>query len=195
MKVVAFNCSPRKNGNTHDMLKTVLDVLESEGIETELVQVGGKDVHGCRACGACRKNKDMKCIQSDDIINECVKKMAEADGILMGSPSYFADVTVETKAIIDRCGYVLRSNGNPLKKKVGSAVCSMRRAGATHVLDTMNHFFTINEMVVVSSSYWNLSLAREKGDYLEDEEGVNTMKTLGQNMAWALKKLNAPDSE
>lgn len=189
MKVVAFNCSPRKDGNTSHMIKDVLKVLESEGIETEFVQVGGELIRGCRACGGCGKNKDMKCVFDDDIINSCIQKMAEADGIIIGSPTYFADLTTEAKALIDRGGYVLRANGLPVRRKVGAAVGAVRRAGAIHTLDSINHFFTINEMVVVSSSYWNMSLARAEGDYESDAEGVKTMKTLGENMAWLLKKL------
>jgi multimeric flavodoxin WrbA len=190
MKVVAFNCSPRKDGNTAHMIKTVLSKLEAEGIETEFVQVGGTDIRGCRACMACSKNKDMKCILPDDGLNSYVEKMAEADGIIIGSPTYFADLTAEAKALIDRGGYVLRSNGNPLRRKVGVAVVAVRRAGGIHVFDSINHFFSINEMVVPSSSYWNVSLARVPGDYENDAEGVKTMETLGDNMAWLMKKLN-----
>lgn len=189
MKVVAFNCSPHRDGNTAHMIKTVLSELESEGIETELVQVGGKDIHGCRACTACRKNQDMRCIQDDDGLNGYVGKMAEADGIIIGSPTYFADLTTEAKALIDRAGYVIRSNGNPMKRKVGAAVVAVRRAGSIHVLDSITHFFTINDMFVVPSSYWNMSLAQKPGDYEKDEEGVKTMQDLGKNMAWLLKKL------
>lgn len=191
MKVVAFNCSPRKEGNTYHMIKTVLDVIQKEGIETEIVQVGGHDLHGCRGCGGCRRNKDGKCVFSEDILNECYWKMVEADGIIIGSPTYFADLTAEAKALIDRCGYVARSNDNPLKRKVGTSVCAARRAGSIHVLDSINHFFTINEMILVSSSYWNMSLSVAKDDYEKDDEGIQTMITLGQNMAWALKKLNS----
>ena len=191
MKVVAFNCSPRKDGNTCHMIKEAFSILEAEGIETELVQVGGLDLHGCRACGACRRNPNMKCVMDDDIVNSCIAKMAEADGIIIGSPTYFADLTSEAKALIDRCGYVLRGNGNPIKRKVGAAVVAVRRAGSTHVMDSINHFFTINEMLVVSSSYWTMSLAAAKGDFENDAEGFATIRRLGENMAWALKKLNA----
>lgn len=189
MKVVAFNCSPRKNGNTCHMILDVFKILSAEGIETELVQVGGNDIHGCRACGSCRKNKDMRCVMDDDIINSCVKKMVEADGIIIGSPTYFADVNTEAKALIDRAGYVLKSNGTPVKRKLGAAVVAVRRAGGIHTFDTINHFFTISEMITVGSSYWNVSLAQAEGDYEKDEEGKRTMKTLGENMAWLLKKL------
>ncbi|MDR0309720.1 MAG: flavodoxin family protein [Candidatus Methanoplasma sp.] len=189
MKVVAFNCSPRENGNTARMIKDVFKVLNSEGIETELVHVGGKDMHGCRACGSCGKTKNMRCILDDDILNECVRKMVEADGIIIGSPTYFADVTSEAKALIDRAGYVTRNNGTALRRKAGAAVVAARRAGGIHSFDTINHFFTINEMITVGSSYWNITLARAEGDYDNDAEGVKIMNVLGENMAWLIKKI------
>ncbi len=189
MKVAAFNCSPKKDGNTAHMIKTVLSVLESEGIETEFVQVGGEDLKGCKACMGCSRNKDMKCVQKDKM-NDFIAIMAEADGIIIGSPTYFADLTPEAKALIDRCGYVLRSNGNPLIRKVGAGVVAVRRAGGIHTLDSINHFFSINQMIVPNSSYWNVSLSRVPGDFEKDEEGVKTMEDLGKNMAWLLKKLN-----
>lgn len=189
MKVVAFNCSPRKDGNTSQMIKDVFKVLEREGIETEFVQLGGNDLHGCRACGACAKTKDLKCIMDDDMLNDCIQKIIGSDGIIIGSPTYFSDVTTEAKALIDRAGYVIRMNGIPTKRKVGAAVVAVRRAGATHTFNTINNFFTMNEMIVVGSSYWNLSVAWKEGDYEKDKEGVRTMKDLGENMAWLLKKL------
>ncbi|MDR1690899.1 MAG: flavodoxin family protein [Candidatus Methanoplasma sp.] len=189
VKVVAFNCSPRKNGNTCHMIDDVLKILESEGIETEFIQVGGQDIHGCRACGGCAKTKNMRCVMDDDIVNSCIQKIVEADGVIIGSPTYFSDVTSEAKALIDRAGYVIRMNGIPTKRKVGAAVVAVRRAGGIHAFNTINHFFTINEMIVVGSSYWNLSLAWKEGDYEGDKEGVRTMKDLGNNMAWLMKKI------
>ncbi|MDR1405033.1 MAG: flavodoxin family protein [Candidatus Methanoplasma sp.] len=189
MKVVAFNCSPRRDGNTCHMIKDVLRILESGGIETEMVQVGGHDLHGCRACGSCARTKDMRCIMDDDMLNTCVQKIVAADGVIIGSPTYFSDVTSETKALIDRAGYVIRMNGIPTKRKVGAAIVAVRRAGAVHTFNTINQFFTINEMIVVGSSYWNLSVAWKEGDYEKDAEGVRTMKDLGENMAWLLEKI------
>lgn len=189
MKAVGFNCSPRKDGNTAHMLKDVLSQLESKGIETDYVQVGGCDLHGCRACGGCARNKNMKCVLDDDIVNSCMEKMIAADIIIIGSPTYFADLTTEAKALIDRSGYTLRSNGNPLKRKIGAAVVSVRRCGGIHVFDSINHFFTINEMVVASSNYWNVTLARAPGDYDKDEEAIGTMKVLADNIAWLSEKL------
>ncbi len=190
MKVTAFNCSPRKDGNTAHMLKTVLSVLEENGIETEFVQVGGIDMHTCRACGKCKKNMDGKCVLDDDPLNEYSSKMVESDGILIGSPTYFADLSADAKILIDRVGYSCGTkNGNPLKRKVGAAVVTARRAGSVNAFDSINHFFLVKEMIVAGSSYWNMSLARDYGDYENDAEGITTMKKLGENMAWLLKKL------
>lgn len=190
MKVVAFNCSPRANGNTAHMIATVLKVLEDHGIETEMIQVGGNDLHGCRACQGCSRNKDMRCVLSDDMLNDCIEKMVSADGIIIGSPTYFSDLTTEAKALIDRAGYVTRANGMVLKHKVGAAVSAVRRAGGICTFDSINHFFSINDMITVGSSYWNVSLSRVPGDYEEDAEGVKTMEDLGESMAWILEKIH-----
>jgi len=189
MKAVAFNGSPKADGNTAHMLKLVLADLAKEGIETELVQVGGELIHGCKACGKCRQNKDMRCAVASDRMNEWIQKMASADAIIIGSPTYFASLTPETKALIDRCGYVCRANGNVLRRKIGAAVAVARRAGAVNVFDAINHFFTISEMVVPGSSYWNLSLSLAPGDFEKDTEGNATMHTLADNIAWLMKKL------
>lgn len=189
MKVAAFNCSPHKDGNTARMLRAVLDVLDSEGIETEFIQVGGRLLQGCTACGTCKRDKNLRCSLPDDGMNEFAEKMTSADGIIIGSPTFYSDLTTEAKALIDRVGYMNGGAGNRLWRKVGASVSPARRAGSTHTLDSINHFFMINEMVVVSSSYWNMSLARLPGDYESDEEGVRTMHNLGKNMAWVLKKL------
>lgn len=190
MKVIAFNGSPRKNGNTAAMLDVVLEVLRENGIETEKIQIGGEVIKPCNACYLCAKRRDRKCAIDDDVVNECISKMLEADGIIIGSPTYFADVTPETKALIDRAGLVVRVNGDLLKRKVGAAVVVERRAGSIHAFDTINHFFTIGQMIVVGSNYWNVGIGREKGEVKSDEEGMDIMKTLGENMAWLLKKLS-----
>jgi multimeric flavodoxin WrbA len=189
MKVVAFNGSPRKGGNTEHLIRHVLAVLKEEGIRTELVQVGGKKVHGCIACGKCFVNQDGKCVFDDDIINKCIGKMVAADGIIIGSPTYFADVSTETKALIDRAGFVVMANGGLLSRKMGAAVVAARRAGAVHVFDSINHFFGISNMYTVGSSYWNLGIGMNPGDVEKDEEGIQTMRNLGANMAWILNKL------
>jgi multimeric flavodoxin WrbA len=189
MKAIAFNGSPRKGGNTEILLKEVLGILEGKGIKTELIQVGGKDVRGCVACLKCRKEGDGRCHKENDHINRCISKMIKADIILIGSPVYFADITSETKALIDVAGYSLRGAGSPLKRKIGAAVIAARRTGAIHALDSINHFFLINEMIIPGSSYWNMAIGREKGEVLNDEEGMKTMRILGENIAWLLKKI------
>ena len=189
MKVVAFNGSPRKDGNTATLIRHVTDVLEAAGIQTERIQVGGKRIHGCVACYKCFENKDRRCAVADDILNDCVEKMTGADGIILGSPTYFADMSTEIKALIDRSGLVGKANGDLYKRKVGAAVVVARRAGAVHTFDSINHFFTISQMVIPGASYWNVGFGREKGEVLSDDEGLATMKTLGQNMAWVMQKL------
>lgn len=191
MKVVAFNGSARKDGNTAILLRLVLDELRHEGIETELVQLAGKKIHGCIACRECFGRKDGRCAQKDDDGNALLDKMVKAEGVLLGSPTYVADVSPEIKALIDRACMVTRANSNAMRRKVGAAVIAVRRAGAMHAFDALNHFFLISEMIVPGSSYWNIGIGREKGEVEQDAEGVETMKTLGRNMAWLLKKLHA----
>jgi multimeric flavodoxin WrbA len=190
MKVVAFNGSARRDGNTAILVKTVFEELEREGIETELVQLARRDIRGCIACYKCADNLDQRCAVKHDIANECIEKMIEAQGIILASPTYFADVTAEMKALIDRSGMVAKTNGDLLRRKVGAAVVAVRRGGAIHSFDTMNHFFFINQMIVPGSSYWNVGIGRQPGEVSADEEGLATMKTLGQNMAWLLKKIH-----
>ncbi|AKB34905.1 iron-sulfur flavoprotein [Methanosarcina siciliae C2J] len=191
MKVVAFNGSPRKEGNTVTLIKHILAELEKEGIETEMVQIGGKSVHGCTACAKCYENKDKKCVIDKDIVNECIEKMLEADGIILASPTYFSDLTPELKALIDRAGFVAKANNEMFRYKVGAAVVAVRRAGAVHVFDSINHFFTISQMIIPGASYWNIGIGLAEGDVEKDEEGIRTMQVLGRNMAWLLKKVNA----
>lgn len=189
MKVVAFNGSPHAEGNTYSLLHIACKVLEDEGVHTEIVHVGGKPVHGCLACMKCFENKDNKCIQTGDIVNTCIEKMIEAEGMLIGSPTYFADVTPEIKALIDRAGFVGFANNGLFKRKLGAAVVAVRRAGAVHVFDSINHFFLISQMIVPGSSYWNLGVSGRAKDVSGDDEGVRTMQNLGKNMAWLLNKI------
>jgi multimeric flavodoxin WrbA len=191
MKVIAFCGSPRKEGNTATLLKYATAELEKAGIETEIFQLGGRKLRGCLACYKCFENKDKRCSQTSDVINECIEKMLEADGIILGSPTYFSNVSTEIKALIDRAGLVAKANDEMFKRKVGAAVVAVRRAGATHVFNSINYFFTISQMIIPGSSYWNLGVGLNPGDVAKDEEGVATIKTLGQNMAWLLKKLKA----
>lgn len=189
MRVVAFNGSPRKDGNTARLIRRVFAELEAEGIKTELVQLGGERIHGCVACYSCFTNKDRRCAVGDDMANTFIEKMLEADGIILGSPTYFADITPETKALIDRAGLVARANGDLFQRKVGAGVVAVRRGGAIHAFDSINHFFLITQMIIPGSIYWNMAIGREKGEVESDDEGQRTMETLGRNMAWLLKKL------
>jgi multimeric flavodoxin WrbA len=190
MKVVAFNGSARKDGNTAILVQAVFRELKKEGIKTELVQLAGKKIQGCIACGKCFDNQDKMCAVKADIVNDCIEKMLNADGIILASPTYFADVSAEMKALIDRSGFVAKANQDMFKRKVGASIVAVRRAGAIHAFDTMNHFFFISQMIVPGSSYWNIGLGLAPGDVNGDEEGLATMQALGANMAWLLKKIN-----
>ena len=191
MKVIAINGSARKQGNTAILIKHVFSELEKEGIETELMELAGKKIQGCIACYKCFDNKDGKCAVKNDIVNDCIEKMVEADGIILGSPTYFADITSEMKALIERSGFTSTANCLMFKRKVGAAVIAVRRGGAIHAFDTINHFFHINQMIVPGSSYWNVGIGREIGDVDSDKEGIRNMQNLGENMAWLLKKIKS----
>jgi len=189
MKVVAFNGSARKDGNTAILLNTVLEEMKVRNITTELVQLAGQNLRGCIACYECFKRKDRKCAVTSDAMNEYIAKMIDADGILLGSPTYFADTSANMKALIERCGMVARANADIYQRKVGASVVAVRRAGASHVFSSLNYFFLISQMVVVGSSYWNIGRGREIGEVQSDEEGMQTMKKLGENMTWVLERL------
>ena len=190
MKVVAFNGSARRDGNTALLVRKVLEELEKGGITTELVQLAGKKIQGCIACYKCLENQDMRCAVKDDFLNDCLKKMYAADGIILASPTYFADVTSAMKALMERAGMVSKMNRDLLRRKIGAAVVAVRRAGAIHVFDTLNHFFFISQMIVPGSSYWNVGVGLEIGEVKNDEEGLTTMSVLGENMCWLLKKVS-----
>jgi multimeric flavodoxin WrbA len=188
MKVIAFNGSPREKGNTYHAIQTVFEELTKEGIETELIQLGGSNIQGCTACYECFENKNKQCVIEDDL-NQFIEKMVGAEGIIMGSPTFFSNVSTEVKALIDRAGLIAIANNYLLKRKIGAAVVAVRRAGAVHVYSSINFFFGINHMIIPGSSYWNLGVGLNPGDILKDREGISTLKDLGQNMAWLLNKL------
>ena len=190
MKVVAFSGSARKDGNTAILVNAVFRELKKAKIETELVQLAGKKIPGCIACMKCFEKKDKRCAITGDIVNECIEKMLEADGIILASPTYFADISANMKALIERAGFVAGANDAMFRRKVGASVVAVRRGGAIHAFDSMNHFFFISQMVVPGSSYWNVGIGLAPGDVKHDDEGIATMKTLGANMAWVMKKLN-----
>jgi multimeric flavodoxin WrbA len=189
MKVVALNGSARKKGNTTILLNLVLDELKKEGIKTELIHLAGQSIDGCRACYKCFKNQDRRCAVKKDIINDLIEKMETADGILLGSPTYFSDVSAGMRAVIERCGFVGRANNYMFKRKVGASVVAVRRAGAISAFNSMNLFLHYMQMVMPGASYWSIGIGRDAGEVLNDKEGVQTMESLGQNMAWLMKKV------
>jgi multimeric flavodoxin WrbA len=190
MKVAAFNGSARKDGNTAILVRVVFEELEKEGIGTELVQLAGEKIKGCIACYRCFENKNRKCAVDNDFANDCIGKMADAEGIILASPVYFSNVSTELKALIDRAGLVGIANGHMFRRKVGAAVVAVRRGGAVPTFDGINHFFFIQQMVVPGSSYWNFGLGRNPGEVVGDDEGLETMRNLGANMAWLLGKIH-----
>jgi len=189
MYALAVNGSPRKGGNTETLLKQVLKPLKKAGWDTELVQVGAKKIRGCIACFKCFENKDLRCSVNTDIFNEVMGKMIEADALILGSPTYFTDVSAELKALLDRSGLVALGNGRAFSGKIGAAVVAVRRAGATHVFDTINHMFLMSQMIIPGSTYWNMGIGLEKGDVKTDEEGLNNMRNLGETIAWLGKAM------
>jgi multimeric flavodoxin WrbA len=184
MKAVAINGSPRKGGNTEILLKQVLAPLTEAGWEAEFIQLGGADIRGCRACYHCFDTKDSQCGQKNDVFNSCMAKMAAADAIILGSPTYFSDVSAEMKALLDRAGLVALANGGLFRGKIGAAVVAVRRGGGTHAFDTMNHMFLMSGAIVPGSTYWNLGFGLDKGEVAKDEEAARNMADLGRTIAW-----------
>ncbi len=189
MKTVAFNGSPHKDGNTNLLLTKVLEPLREAGIETEIIHIGGQPIHGCTACFKCRINHNKQCIIKDDIVNDCIAKMVEADAIIIGSPTYFANVSSQTKALIDRAGMVSIMNGGLFARKIGAGVVVNRRGGATGAFDAINHLFLMSRMIVPGSIYWNFGVGMNPGDVQDDKEALANMKDLGETIAWLLKTL------
>lgn len=188
MKVVAFNGSPKENGNTAFALKTVLKELENEGIETKIIHVGNKLIRGCIGCGQCRQNQNEKCIFTDDIVNESVQEMKNADAIIISSPVYYASIAGTMKSFLDRTFYVAGANNNLLRLKIGASVVAVRRSGGVTTFNQLNNYLNIAELVIPSSNYWNVIHGTVPGDAEKDEEGVQIMRTLGKNLAWVLKQ-------
>ncbi len=195
MKVVAINGSPRKKGNTAHAIQLVANELEKEGIEVEVIQVGSQAYTGCTACGACTKNKDEKCTLKGDDLNKAIQKIKEADGILLGSPVYFADINGTMKSFLDRAFYVASANGKLFRHKVGASIVTVRRTGGTQALQTMNQYLQFSEMFMPSSNYWHILHGNTPGEVLKDEEGVQIARVLGKNMAFLLKAVHAKKDE
>lgn len=201
MKVIAFNGSPKKEGNTYHALKLVGDELEKEGIEFEIIHVGNKEIRGCLACGYCVRNKNEKCAINDEV-NGYIQKMKEADGILIGSPVHYAALGGTMKSFLDRAFYVTSVNDRMLRHKVGAAVVAVRRSGGVPTFNQLNNYINYSEMVMPTSNYWNVIHGTAPGEVLNDEEGVQIMRVLGKNTAWVLKliengkdKVKAPEAE
>ncbi|MCX7695970.1 MAG: flavodoxin family protein [Caloramator sp.] len=186
MKVVAFNGSPRKEGNTYHAINIVKEELQKEGIEVEIVHVGDKLIRGCIACGMCFKNKNERCI-IDDEVNDWIQKMKEADGIILGSPVYFSSIAGTMKSFLDRAFYVASANGNFLRHKVGASVVAVRRSGGVSTFNQLNNYINYAEMLMPSTNYWNVIHGAKASEALQDEEGVQIMRVLGKNMAYLLK--------
>ena len=188
MKVVAFNGSPHRDGNTYRLIRHTLDAIERAGIETELIQIGGKKVHPCIACGKCLENRDRQCVQKKDMVNECIEKMLAADAIIIGTSTHFAGVTPEIKAFMDRAFLVAQANDNMFRQKLGAALAAERRSGAVCAVDSINHYFCISGMFSAGSRYWNNAKGFLPGDVETDDEGIDTMKQLGENITWFVRK-------
>jgi len=189
MYAVAINGSPRKGGNTETLLKEVLGQLDAAGWETELVKVGGTAIRGCIACEKCFENKDNECSVKKDKFNEIFAKMLKADAMILGSPTYFAAVSADLKALIERAGYVAYANDHAFSGKIGAAVVAVRRGGATHTFDTINHMFQMSRMILPGSTYWNIGFGLGKGEVREDQEGLANMRHIGQCIDWLGKSL------
>lgn len=201
MKVVAFNGSPRKDGNTYYSLKYVIDELERQGIDVELCHIGDKNIKGCTGCRKCAINKDEKCV-IDDGINELIQKMKNADGILLGSPVFFSAIGSTMKVFLDRATFVSSSNGNIFRGKVGAPIVAVRRSGGIPAFNQLNNYLSYSEMIIPTSNYWNVIYGRDPGEVMQDEEGKQILRVLAKNMAWLLKiieygkeKIEFPDPE
>ena len=184
MKVIALNGSPDPNGNTKKALELVAKELEKENIEVEYLQLGGKLLYGCQGCGGCKRVKDGTCVYGKDGMNEILAKVFAADGLIIGTPTYFSNMTAEVKAFIDRCGMVAQANGNPLRRKPGAAVVVMNRSGGVVAQNGIQLLFGILQMPIATSSSWNVGTG---SDVREDAKAVSIFHDLGENMAWLLK--------
>lgn len=189
MRAIAINGSARKDGNTTNLINVVFKELRKEKIETELIELAGNNIQSCLACGKCFENKDKKCIIENDILNDLINKMVEADAIILGSPTYFANVSSGMKAVIDRAGSVGLANNFLYAKKIGAAIVTARRSGSTNAFDAMNRFFLYQQMIIPGSSSWNEGFGSQPGDVNNDVEGIGIMNVLGQNMAWLMNKI------
>lgn len=202
MKIIALNGSPNKEGNTYHALKIVTDELIKEGIDVEFIHVGKEKIRGCIACGYCVKNKNEKCVTTDDPVNEWIQKLKEADGFLIGSPVHYASIAGTMKSFLDRTFYVASVNGSLFRHKVGASVVAVRRSGGLGAFNELNNYLNYSEMIIPTSNYWNIIHGARPGEALQDSEGVQIMRILGKNMAWMMKlvefgkdEVKAPEQE
>jgi multimeric flavodoxin WrbA len=184
MKVIAFNGSPHKDGTVYAGIRTMGEELEKEGIELELVHVGGKAIRGCVDCGKCRTLG--KCVFDDDTVNECRGKVNDADGIILGSPVYYGGVAGAFKSFLDRLFFP----GTKLQYKAGATVVSLRRSGGIAVFHQLNNYLNLAQVIITPSIYWDVIHGNNARELFQDEEGLHIMRTTGRNMAWLLKILS-----
>jgi multimeric flavodoxin WrbA len=189
MKVLGISGSPRCGGNTDILVNSALEVLAAEGLRTEFLSLADRPVKPCMACRGCFASDTIRCVQEDPAFEGVLDRFAAADGILIGSPVYFGSATPQIMALLDRVGYVARRHPQLLRRKAGAAIVVARRAGQNFTFAQLNYFFLISEMIVPGSNYWNVAVGREKGEVRNDSEGMATVKTLAQNMAWLMKRL------
>ena len=186
MRVVGINGSQRKDGNTFLALEEMSNQLKKEGIQVEIVHVGADSIRGCIGCGYCTTSEENLCVFKDDIVNETIQKLREADGIIFGSPTYYAGIAGTMKSFLDRV-FFTNSAAQKFKHKIGTSVGIARRAGAVDVVHQLNNYFLLAEMVVPQSQYWNIAFGLKKGEVLEDLEGMQTLRKNASAMAWLLK--------
>ncbi len=186
MKVLAINGSPKNNGNTATALNVMKEVFEAKNIEFEMVTIGAENIHGCIGCGRCATSGTGRCQPFDDIVNTVLDKMEEADALIIGSPVYFAGINGSMKSFLDRLFYAGNQKGL-FKYKIGTAVAAVRRTGGSETFFDLMKFLTYAQMVIPTSTYWNVIHGRTPGEALKDEEGVQTMQTLADNMAYMMQ--------
>jgi multimeric flavodoxin WrbA len=191
MNVIAINGSPRERGNSYHALSRLRQGLKAEGIGFEIVQVGDKAIRGCIGCGSCWKRANGTCVFTDDIVNECVAKLRDADGIVLSSPVYFSGVAGAMKCFLDRAFYVAGASGALFRHKVGASLVAVRRSGGSSTLDCLNHYLTYSEMIVATSNYWSIVHGGAPGEVEKDAEALQTVDVLARNLAWVLKMREA----
>ena len=188
MKVIAINGSPRTNGNTSMALRAMTDELERQGIETETIQIGKQSIHGCIACGLCFKSEGNKCVFADDLVNETAQKMRDADGFILGCPTYYAGIPGTMKSFLDRVFY---TSSRYFRLKVATSCAVVRRAGGVDVVHQLNNYLNLAQVVIPPSQYWLIGYGRDKGEVEGDGEGMQTLMKNARCMAWLLKLIEA----